>query len=120
MHVKRSLDLADTELVAAWTRFLYENLLGGDKGLAMVDQILAEFAEDQHLGIVFPDDPNIIGWTQNCRAAESLAQRMGYDSLPQSFNFPVGTMFWMRRAALKVFIDLNFDWTDYPARTGSV
>jgi hypothetical protein len=31
-----------------------------------------------------------------------------------SMNFPFGTMFWARTAALKPLIDLNLQWEDYP------
>jgi hypothetical protein len=114
VHAKKSLHLVDRDLVAAWTRLLYENLLGGDQSGAILDQILVEFAQDKHLGLIFPDDPNIFGWTTNLHAAEPLARRMGHEILPQHFNFPAGTMFFMRTAVLKNFTDLDLDWADYP------
>ena len=40
---------------------------------------------------------------------------MGHSNLPRAINFPLGTMFWMRSAALKSFVDLGLGWTDYPA-----
>jgi lipopolysaccharide biosynthesis protein len=30
------------------------------------------------------------------------------------FNFPIGTMFWMRSEALRPFVDLGLTWSDYP------
>jgi lipopolysaccharide biosynthesis protein len=41
---------------------------------------------------------------------------MGFQSPDKdaSMNFPVGTMFWARTAALKPLIDLNLKWEDYP------
>jgi lipopolysaccharide biosynthesis protein len=31
------------------------------------------------------------------------------------FNFPLGTMFWARPAALEPLFELGLDWNDYPA-----
>jgi lipopolysaccharide biosynthesis protein len=47
---------------------------------------------------------------------KELIERMGYKApLPgASMNFPVGTMFWARTAALKPLTDLNLQWEDYP------
>ena len=46
--------------------------------------------------------------------AEEIAAKMGLGDLPKAFDFPVGTMFWMRAATLKPFIDLGLNWEDYP------
>ena len=35
--------------------------------------------------------------------------------LPQSFEFPVGTMFWCRPEALRPLFELRLSWDDYPA-----
>jgi lipopolysaccharide biosynthesis protein len=36
--------------------------------------------------------------------------------LPKTtFNFPLGTMFWARTAALKPLLELGLLWDDYPA-----
>ena len=35
--------------------------------------------------------------------------------LPQFFEFPVGTMFWARTAALAPLFELELGWDDYPA-----
>ena len=46
----------------------------------------------------------------------SLANRLGIaDLLPKAtFNFPVGTMFWARPAALMPLFELGLTWDDYP------
>ena len=39
---------------------------------------------------------------------------MSIDSLPKQFNFPIGSMFWAKKGALKPLYDLKMEWTDYP------
>ena len=114
IHVKKSTQLDSSAFVVAWNEFLLENMLGGTRGGAMLDLILSRFEQDAKIGLVYPDDPHIFGWTRNKRKAERLARLMGHSSLPTAINFPIGTMFWMRAAALRPFLDLRLDWSDYP------
>jgi lipopolysaccharide biosynthesis protein len=37
-----------------------------------------------------------------------------HSPLPEHFNFPVGTMFWARTAALSPLFELNLNWNEYP------
>jgi len=105
----------------SWYLFLLENLLGGKSGV-MADTILARMNADSSIGMVFPDDPNIVGWggpnvvgrTANRVIAESFQSQLGVGKLPEHFTFPVGNMFWARTSALAPFINLEFDWDDYP------
>ncbi|MFX1695337.1 rhamnan synthesis F family protein [Paraburkholderia sp. A1RO-1] len=113
-HTKKSLHVAGSPLVRDWIAFLMENLLG--KTYPAARNILSAFADDPKLGLMFADDPNMIGWDKNFSFAGKLAAAMGIDGLPgQFFPFPVGTMFWARPAALKPLFDLGLDWDDYPA-----
>ncbi len=115
VHTKKSTHVADRKMVKAWSDLLLENMLGGPKGGPMLDRILAEMAADPKIGIVYPDDPHVISWTENRGAAENLALRMGLGMLPELFNFPIGTMFWIRPSVLERFVALDFGWEDYPA-----
>jgi lipopolysaccharide biosynthesis protein len=52
---------------------------------------------------------------QQRKIAEGLAARKGIkEPLPPFFDFPVGTMFWARTAALKPLFNLKLGWSDYP------
>jgi hypothetical protein len=62
----------------------------------MADIILGRMCADPSVGIVFPDDPNVVGWGSNRPFAESLRRGPGLPDLPESIVFPVGTMFWAR------------------------
>jgi hypothetical protein len=113
IHAKDSNLVNDRSVVNKWVDFLMQNMVAGLNPMA--DVILSRFACDAELGLVFPEDPHVIGWTQNRAAAESLACRMGISlPLPQQINFPVGTMFWARPDALAPLFDLNLSWEEYP------
>ena len=81
----------------------------------MADKIIAHMASDRSLGLVFPDDPHVVGWGENGALAASLAESLGLGELPKGhFNFPVGTMFWARTEALRPLVELDLGWDDYP------
>jgi lipopolysaccharide biosynthesis protein len=81
----------------------------------MVDAILDGFASDGTLGLVFPEDPHLSDWNENRPIAEDLARRIGITgALPTHFDFPNGTMFWARPAALQPLFSLGLKWEDYP------
>jgi glycosyltransferase involved in cell wall biosynthesis len=113
IHTKKSVSVTDASMGKHWNRFLLENLLGGQSPV-MADCILSHMMEDPSLGMAFPEDPYIVGWGANRSIAETLAARMGLGQLPGHFNFPVGTMFWARTAALMPLTNLNLGWEDYP------
>jgi lipopolysaccharide biosynthesis protein len=113
LHSKRSLVLGNDVTGETWREFLWQNLVGGL--YPMVDVVLARFAAEPELGLVFPEDPHLPGWTDNFEAASGLARRMGIEEpLGPFFEFPVGTMFWARTKALAPLFDLKLDWDDYP------
>ena len=113
-HTKMSPHNENRVMIDQWYAFLSEHVLGGKK--PMIDVILHAMEKDPRLGMVFPDDPQVIGWTGNRDHATVLMKRMGLKTdLPEKcINFPVGTMFWARPRALKPLFDLNLDWGDYP------
>jgi lipopolysaccharide biosynthesis protein len=114
-HTKKSPHVvSDARLVRDWVEFLMENLLGGKCKAAR--SIVDAFAADETLGLVFADDPNLIGWDSNRPFAERFATRLNITLMEDAcFAFPVGTMFWARPSALKILFDANLQWDDYPA-----
>lgn len=114
LHTKKSVHISDNHFVLMWKNLLMENLLGGEFGGAMADTILTHMVNDPNIGIVFPDDPNAVGWSENYPLAEKIAQQLGFSKLPKAFNFPIGTMFWTRTSVLQRFLDLKLEWKDYP------
>jgi glycosyltransferase involved in cell wall biosynthesis len=113
VHTKKSLDLKHENPGKQWREFLLENLIGGRH--RMMDRIIAAMAADAELGLVFPDDPNLVDWGANTASARALADRLGLGALPREhLRFPVGTMFWGRTAALRPIFDLGLKMHELP------
>jgi hypothetical protein len=112
VHGKKSVNVG-ADFARQWAEFLYENLLGGQ--FFMMEDILQKFQSDPALGIVFPDDPNVVGWEENWEFACKLGGRLGIRLSPGNINFPVGTMFWARAQAIQPMVKLGLRWDDYPA-----
>lgn len=112
LHTKKTADVQDETMSKNWRLFLLENLLGGKNNMA--DTILERMAADRSIGMVFPDDPYIVGWGSNKPYAETLSQRLGLSALPESFLFPIGMMFWARTESLLPIFNLGLGWQDYP------
>ncbi len=113
IHTKKSADVKDVLMGKIWYNFLLNNLLG-DESTSMADRILSRLSHDLSIGLIFPDDPYIVGMGDNLGFAEVLAARLGLDDIPVHFIFPVGTMFWGRTEVLQPFVHLNLDWSHYP------
>ncbi|MFH5926978.1 rhamnan synthesis F family protein [Roseomonas xinghualingensis] len=113
LHSKRS---DHATFLAPWRSFLYENLLGSR---AVVSSILDAFARLPKLGMVAPQHYGSIrrwlGWNGNYTTARDLAARMGVTLSPiRALDFPSGSMFWARPAALQPLLDLNLSFEDFP------
>lgn len=111
VHGKKSVNLG-SDFARQWALFLFENLLGG--GNRMLATIFGKLQSDPGIGLVFPDDPHVVGWEKNREFALELAANMEIPLPSKSINFPVGTMFWARTQALKPLADLHLRWEDYP------
>jgi len=114
LHTKKSLQESDRVGVERWVNFLSDNLLGDGKSLFSADMIIQKMCEDLDINLVFPDDKNAVGWGITRNVAQKIAPKLGLVNLPEFFNFPVGTMFWSSAALLRPFVELGFEWEDYP------
>ena len=111
VHGKQSSSI-DAGMGDRWRNFLWENLVGPEP---VLDTICAEFTARPRLGLVMAEDPHLVGWDGNYAEAEALHRRMGLTGqLPTYFDFPLGTMFWARPAALGALVKLGLGWADYP------
>ncbi len=113
LHSKKS---DHATFLTPWRSFLFENLLGS---AAVVSSIFDAFARLPDLGMVAPQHYEAIrrwlGWNGNFNQARSLAQRMGIILSPRrALDFPSGSMFWARPAALQPLLDLNLTFDDFP------
>jgi hypothetical protein len=111
LHTKRSLHQAS---LSGWRRFLLENLLGNE---AIVSSVFAAFERNPRLGIVAPPHfgavRSAISWGVNLGAGTSMAARMGFAISETVLDFPSGSMFWARSAALRPLLDLQLVTEDF-------
>ena len=116
LHGKRSVHTLhyDPELGNRWRHFLWQHLIG--PAAAAADIILERFADEADLGLVFPENDFLVGWEKNRDLAEAMAPRLGLAALPEHIEFPVGTMFWARPAALKLLAEARLRACGLPAR----
>ncbi len=117
LHTKRSAH--DSRLVG-WRGYLLETLLGSPE---TVRGVFEAFAQAPRLGLLAPQHIDElrpwIRWSANFGIAEELAGRMGFP-LPRRapLDFPSGSMFWARSAALRPLLDLQLTFADFPGESG--
>jgi lipopolysaccharide biosynthesis protein len=119
VHSKRS---AHDPGLSRWCEFLLENLLGSSETVSSIFEIFARFP---NVGLVssqhFEPLRHGISWGDNFALAETLAARMGIDiKLDQALDFPSGSMFWARSAALKPLLDLQLRVAEFPDELGQL
>lgn len=114
LHGKRS---HHASALAQWRHFLLENLSGSAE---VVSSVLYAFEHDPNLGMVaaqhFETMRHWTNWGGNFDGAQKLANRLGF-SIDKStpLDFPSGSMFWARTAALKNLVEINLSFEDFPA-----
>lgn len=112
-HLKgtKQLDLA---LVRQWQDFLYDSLLG--KNGEVANELLHAFENNPKLGLLFQEDPNLLGWDKNRAFAQTLLDDLGIKCiLPGNIEYPTGNMFWARTAAFAPLMKRKWEWRDFPA-----
>ncbi len=119
LHVHTKQSPHDQRLVG-WRAYLLETLLGSPE---TVRGVFAAFAEAPRLGMVAPQHIDElrpwIRWSQNHDLAATLAASMGFPLPPQApLDFPSGSMFWARSAALRPLLDLRLSFDDFPEELG--
>lgn len=117
LHTKQSVH--DDRLVG-WRGYLLQTLLGSPE---TVHGVFAAFAQSPRLGLLAPQHIELlrpwIRWSENHAEAEALAARMGFPLPPDApLDFPSGSMFWARTAALRPLLDLKLGFDDFPAEHG--
>ncbi len=108
--------------LSEWRPYLLETLLGSKK---IVESVFECFRVDPKLGMIAPQhfEPvrPFLGWGWNFESAKKAARRMGIKiSLDRRLDFPSGSMFWARSAALKPLLDCNFSLDEFPNETGQI
>jgi hypothetical protein len=119
LHTKKSPH--GGEPLARWRDYLLDNLLGSE---AIARSNLSLF-DDPKIGIVFPQHlfeiRGILNWGYNYNIARALMRRMGV-AIDKGLvlEFPSGSMFWGRSAAVRPLLDIGLSFDDFPDETGQV
>ena len=107
--------------LARWRDYLFDNLLGSPD---IAGSILSLF-DDPRLGIVFPQHlfeiRGILNWGYDYDLARALMRRLGVEiNKDLVLEFPSGSMFWGRSAALRPLLDAGLTYDDFPEESGQV
>lgn len=119
LHLHTKSSPHESRLVG-WRGYLLETLLGSP---AVVHGVFEAFARAPRLGMLAPQHidelRSWITWGPNHAQAEGLAARMGFPLPPAApLDFPSGSMFWARSAALRPLLDLRLGFDDFQAEAG--
>jgi lipopolysaccharide biosynthesis protein len=106
-----------------WRAHILDTLISTPSTVAA---IIEKFEAAPRLGVIAAEHwPPIIPWVNWCfnkPLAKQLATRAGIkltpfwrrSPLPDTIDFPSGTMFWARPAALRPLLDLNLTFDEFP------
>lgn len=108
--------------LSGWRFYLLETLLGSTE---IVKSVFEAFRSSPNLGIIAPQHFEAIrkpvGWGRNFKIAKILADRMGIEiSRNVPIDFPSGSMFWARTAAIKPLLDCNLTFDEFPEEAGQL
>lgn len=119
IHTKKSLYTGSEQ--GGWRRYLLSSLFGSPERLAW---IFGMFQAEPRLGMVYPESYQGVPlwahtWLSNADVCEALAARMGFAIDRAAYiDFPAGSMFWARVAALRPLYDLALRLEDFPEEAG--
>jgi lipopolysaccharide biosynthesis protein len=117
VHTKKS---PHESYLAPWRRFLLLNLVGSR---AIAQTNLGLLRRDPNLGMIgsqhFEPIRHWVMWAGSFPSAQKLAARMGVGlHEDRLLDFPSGSMFWARTAALRPLLDMNLTFADFEPEEG--
>lgn len=120
MHLHTKKSLHDSEL-AGWGEYIYKNLFNDESTLKSNLLLLSK----DEVGLVYSGHylpvSNRINWGFDFPAAKNIMGRIGVKlSSEDTLEFPAGTMFIAKYAALKKLFDLNLKQNDFESEAGQV
>lgn len=119
IHSKKS---PHHEVLTDWRTYLLKTLLGSKE---VVQSIFEAFHSDPNLGMIAPEHyapvRDSIGWGWNFDVARNFARRMGLKlSMDGKIDFPSGSMFWGRSAAIKPLLSIGLTAKDFPLESSQI
>ena len=119
LHTKSS---PHSSRLIGWRGYLLDTLLGSPE---VVRGVFEVFSRAPTVGMLAPQHIDElrpwIRWGDNYANAERLAARMGIAlAATTPLDFPSGSMFWARTAALRPLIDAGLGYDDFEAESGQI
>lgn len=119
IHTKKSLFTGEEKF--DWRKYLLNGVLGSKN---TVNAILTLFKMDSSIGIIYPEIwPHLpyqaCTWLSNKAIAPTILKKLNIRYDPDEyFDFPAGSMFWIRREALEPILNLGLTINDFPEEAG--
>ena len=117
LHSKKSPHAASR--LFGWRDYLYDNLLGSEKIVRGIFKIM----DNPKVGIIFPQYFThirlSINWGENFFEVKNFLSRLkiAIDDVPV-LEFPAGSMFWFKPAALSPLLNSGITFSDFPEELG--
>ena len=118
LHSKKSPH--DSQL-SDWGKYLYKTLLGNEKIVAGIFHIM----ERENIGVVFPQyfEPlrRGINFGKNYALAQNFLSKLKINLADKTLlEFPAGSMFWFKPAAVLPILESGLTFEDFPEENGQV
>jgi predicted HAD superfamily hydrolase len=119
LHSKKSL--YNNGATEGWREYLCSNLLGSE---SRIRRIFALMQGEAPCGIVYPQNYSLLPlqantWLANKALGATWCARLGINKFPQGyFDFPAGSMFWVKGNALKPLFDTGITLGDFAEEAG--
>jgi FMN phosphatase YigB (HAD superfamily) len=119
IHTKKSLYTRGR--MAGWRGYLLSQLMGSED---QVRRIFGLFESDPKIGIVYPQNFHRFPywgntWLSNRNQGREWCRRLGIVDVPEGyFDYPAGSMFWARTAAIRGILDAGVALDDFPVEAG--
>ena len=120
VHIHSKKSPHDSNL-AGWGEYLYKSLLGSREIVAGIFHIM----EHKNIGVVFPQyfEPLMrnINFGENYALAQEFLTRLNINiEDTKLLEFPMGSMFWFKPAALLPILESGLTFEDFPEEAGQV
>lgn len=118
LHGKKSL--YNSGATEGWRQYLCSGLLGSRE---RIGRIFSLMQDEVSKGIVYPQNYHLVPhfantWLANKPMGAKWCTRLGIPLPRGYFDFPVGTMFWARGAALRPLFDAGITLDDFAPEEG--
>lgn len=119
LHSKKSPHASNR--LFGWRDYLYNNSLGSEKIIRGIFKIM----ENEKIGIVFPQYFTQIrlsmNWGKNYLTTKKILSRLNIDiDNLNLIEFPSGSIFWFKPAALAPLFDSDINFSDFPEEKGQI